>query len=257
MSEAPQRKRANQGPDASGPSAADKLKVWKVPIIILLIWGLIVGYNVAVAKGVIGEVGIGEECPGHWHSTLDVQIDGELLSYRPLASDPEVRGGASALTSASSPRAPGMHIHDDSGILHYHPSSPRCIALEDALDHLGLTVTSDSLTVSSIYPESGTYGPDSNHTVRVFYQPFDKSWREVSNTKLLDEQMANGDRMVIAVDDGSASMSSYTDNARQLTENYQPPSEDGGLGDRFVPIMAVTLLAAVALFVWNSFRQKA
>lgn len=245
-----ERKRANASVQEQA-SIGDKIKKFRVPIVILLLWLAIVGYQVAAQRGVVGDPGDG--CPGHWHHMLDVHIDGEELTF-----DPNVN-------RIFSDSAGGFHLHDDTGRVHYHPGTERCIPLEDALAFLGLDVDADGMTVSSQFhyrttaPVAGTYATNDTHELRVYHAEWDYGANErgdfqmVKNVnKLLEQQIGNGDSILITYVpkdvDGSVIDAQMADSGA-IGESYIPAKKD-----IFVPIMATTLFAGVGILVWSKFR---
>lgn len=244
-----ERKRAN----APAQSAGDKKswKAYRVPIVIVLVWLAIVGYQVGAQRGIVGDPGGG--CPGHWHYMLDVHIDDEELTF-----DPQVN-------RAFSEAREGFHIHDATGRVHMHPGTERCIEFQETTEFFGLDVAGDSLTVSSSFSYrttesvAGTYTNNDTHEVRLYHAEWDYgagdrgAWKRVSNINgFLDDQIGNGDAVLltyVAKDAPDSLIEAQQDGVGFIGDEYLPAKK--GI---FVPIMAATMFAGIGLAVWNKFR---
>ncbi len=249
MSDARERRRAQA--EASKPSAdpVGWMKQNKVPLIIGLVWLLFVGYNVAAMNGIISAESE-DGCPGHWHTRFQVYADSEYVNF---ANYPQ-------FNQLGSSDAAGYHLHNTGGsdpeIMHFHPATERCIPLDSALKHVGITVTGDSLTLNAPLREAGVYSADANNTVDVWHKPFGKDWVLVDNVgRFMDKQMQNGDRLLIY--HGSAEgVALAQESLGDLGESYEP-SGDATDPKFIIRIIAVTVLAVVALLIYRGLTNAA
>ncbi len=131
-------------------------------------------------------------CPGHWHATFAIYVDGERVPFPqpPYQLAPQ---GKMAMS---------MHMHSPSQeILHYEPVQPECLGTEDAFNRIDVDLGSDKMILDSDHengPLGGTYENDGNSTLRYFVQPKDSTLEETSWSKLKDRQLANGEKLLIA-----------------------------------------------------------
>ena len=122
MSDARDRRRERAAQESKA-HPLDVVKRYRVPLVIVLVWLAIVGYQVAAQRGIIGEPG--GRCPGHWHAMTDVYLDdGNNATSDELTFDPRVN-------QAFGDAAGGYHLHDDTGRLHMHPSDRARLQIGD------------------------------------------------------------------------------------------------------------------------------
>lgn len=180
-----QRERRRQQHASSKPKVAlnkGDLKKWTGPAILLLIVGGIVTAMVVTEQNA-------PDCPGHWHAAYSVWTDGERVPF----TNP-------AFESSDNTWAPGTHIHGNDGVYHFHPAIEKCIPMADALQHLDVDLSEDSLVLGTAHgARAGTYD---QAPVRLFHQAWgadmDDTWQEVTEfSSVLDAQPANGDGFAI------------------------------------------------------------
>ncbi len=242
MSDARERRRERAEASKQQVDVKAMLRKFMVPIIIVLISGAIIGYNVAASQGVFGE---DEGCPGHWHAGYSVW-DGDTkvdFSERTAAGNAQASPGA------------GFHIHGNDGTLHFHPAAERCIALGDALEKMDVMVTSETLTVRGETREA-----DADHEVVVYHQPWGGDWRQITNLgKFFDDQIGDGDRLVIAF---TAKNSTLTIEDRQMATtdltggNYEPTTTSGMDDEVFVRITVTAIFGVLAILIWYNLAKK-
>jgi hypothetical protein len=108
-------------------------------------------------------------CPGHWHSTFAVVVDGQRVQYgQPpynLDSPGEPAGGVMPIS---------LHMHSpDDQSLHFEPSTPSCLSVADTVRRLGTQINGDSITFTSGQSQSGTFTANATHTLRAFSSTYD------------------------------------------------------------------------------------
>ncbi len=224
-------------------------KKFRVPVVITIIWLAIVSYNVAVAQGVI-EAG-GEECPGHWHAGYSVWVEDNQLGFSERGP-----GGDAGRSPAG-----GFHIHGNDGTLHFHPGTERCIPIGDALEKLGVTVSSDTLTIDETqHVAGGTYAENATYDVVVYHKAWGGDWKEVSNVgSFMDKQLGNGDQIMVSY---HAADSPVTIEDRQAQTkslaggNYEPVEQDGVDDGVFIGITMATIFAIIAIVIWYNVASK-
>ena len=130
------------------------------------------------------------ECPGHWHSTFQVWIDGERV---PFPQPPYMLAPQGKLPLS-------MHMHSPSQeILHFEPSpKPECLGVADTFDLIDVDLGQDRIVLDGEHGMDGTYEAEGNKTLRYFLQPKDGDLREVEWSSLRDRQLANGEKLLVA-----------------------------------------------------------
>lgn len=249
MTDARERRRARAESDKPSADPGAWVKQNRVPIIIGVVWLLFVGYNVAAMNGIISAESE-DGCPGHWHSRLHVYADGAQVNF---ANYP----GFNQLGDSD---AAGFHLHNTGGsdpeIMHFHPAVERCIPLDAALEHIGIIVTSDTLTLESPLREAGTYTESGNDTVEVWHRPFGEDWVQITNVGgFMDKQLQNGDRLLVYHGDAGG-VALAQEGVGDLGQSYEPNAE--ATDPKFIiRIIAVTVLALVALMIFRGLTNAA
>lgn len=159
-------------------------KAIKPLVVVLLIVGVGTAFYVANEAQ--------PDCPGHWHATQAVFIDGSRVNFPQPPYNHQGEGG----------QLPGvMHMHQgNQEQLHFEPAAPRCRGVEDTMQLMDVNLEPGKLTLSGAHssgPHGGTYEDDGNETVRVFMQKSGEDLREVGIKSILDYQLANGEKMII------------------------------------------------------------
>jgi len=186
-----------------------------IPLIIVGFLG-IVFFNVWNWNNELRESG----CPGHWHTTFDVYVDGKKAGFpKPPYSLSGSEGGKLPLK---------MHMHqaDNGNILHYEPStSEECQGVRETFRYLDITVNERSLVFEagsnhgSVAP--GTYEVTEDKELRFFrqyanteettiggvtYDAFSsyRNWEEISMGRALDiRQLPNFSKILIVYGDAT------------------------------------------------------
>jgi hypothetical protein len=181
-------------------------KAFVPALVILLIAAVAVGFY-TTSKGA-------QDCPGHWHAAYSVVVDGKDLQF----THPNFQNPPDG--------SHDYHIHANDHILHYHPAVVRCIELEDMMKRLGVEPTDSRLVLASTHgADAGTYEANETHVVRIFHQPWEGTWQQVTWRSIKDDQLGNGDKILIyyGVDDEEAFEAARLA-VPDLPPNYQPPA---------------------------------
>lgn len=251
MSDARERRRQRHEQTAPKASVGKTLKTYRVPIVIVVIWAAIVGFNVAQAEGAIGS--IGPDCPGHWHATFDIFVDGQHVAF--------VDNPAYRITGEGGTLPLETHMHrGQDRVWHFEPSVERCIDLGDAAARVDVTWTSDSLSLSGSYHDSrgwgGTHSDGDNGTLQFWVHGWNGEWKQVTGPQLADKQAPDGEQVLILFGDlDAATVQQLQAAATPIPSNLQPHAAEGEFP--FVPVMAATLFAGLALYLWAVTTRKA
>jgi hypothetical protein len=251
MSDARDRRRERAAQESKA-HPLDVVKRYRVPLVIVLVWLAIVGYQVAAQRGIIGEPG--GRCPGHWHAMTDVYLDdGDNATSDELTFDPRVN-------QAFGDAAGGYHLHDDTGRLHMHPAAVRCIPLGDVYEFLGITLHDDRVDVdvrhNYLTPVLPSYSNNDTHELRVYHMPWNWAsqgpgeWRQVGDIEgFMGKQVGNGDKVLVtyvAKDASNATIAAQQDGIGAIGAAYTPQAKS-----IFMPIVAATIFAGLAFAVWQ------
>jgi len=146
---------------------------------VLTVVGLAVGGLVLLSQS-------GPDCPDHWHASFGLFIDGRHVRF----THPEF---------LSPPRGShDAHLHGDDGVLHYHPTPRRCVALDEMMGIVGVEPSDGRLVLAPTHgADGGTYEPSGNRTLRYFHQPYGQAWREVEWSDMRRDQLGNGDKWLM------------------------------------------------------------
>ncbi len=230
------------------------LKKFMIPIIIVAIWGSVVAFQFAPEK----------ECPGHWHAGYAVFVDGQEVPFNPNAGvyHPSANPDGQQWGDAGASPGSGFHIHGDDGLLHMHPATTRCIESEDIFKKLDVKVAASTLTLDAPHALAGTYTTNDTHEVAVYHRAWNGDWDRVNKVgSFMKDQLGNGDQILITyiMKGDTATLQAQQDAVRSLVgdPSYEPGPAAARLDDtERVNIIAVTLFAGVALFIWNKFRVR-
>lgn len=215
-------------------------KRYRVHIIIILLWAV-------ATAGIVAADKYGQDCPGHWHSTMDVWVDGQKVVLAHPKFQLEGNQGMPIST----------HMHRGSeGVWHFEPSPSRCIDFEEALGYVDIDLQSDRMVLDGAHADlgqDGTFVEGGNNTLTAYYKPYGGSWHTISSSRLNNRQLADGSSVLILYGDyNETQVQEYQDTTIPLPGNLRPA------GDKFplVPVMGVTILAVVILAVWNGMSRK-
>lgn len=161
---------------------------------------LLIGLIVAVAlAGIVYAVQQNAEtrgsCPGHWHATFAVYVDGERV---PFPQPPYLIAPQGKLPLS-------MHMHTPSQeTLHFEPAQPECLGVKDTMEYVDVDVSENKLTLSGAHEEGpfgGSYEPDGNKTLRFFVQERGGDMQESEWSSLRGRQLADGEKLLIVYGD--------------------------------------------------------
>lgn len=158
--------------------------------------------------------GVGD-CPGHWHSTFLVFMDGHRVRFdRPVFF-----------------QTPGdihdYHMHADDQVMHYHPPfRDGCTPFSHFLLRLGITLDGSSIAFNENFgANQGTYPVDPAHQLALRYAPFGEPWREVGWGELGGRQLGPGDKVLVSYGNLTGDLLEQQEAlVRDLGPDYLPPS---------------------------------
>jgi hypothetical protein len=173
----------------------------------------------ALAVGLAGAVAfvfLGDEdrdCPGHWHATFAIYVDGERVRFPQPPYSWDGEGGKLPLS---------LHMHaPDDEQLHFEPRSPRCVGVQSALELLDVRIAPGELALSGAHeggPHGDAYRDEGNRTLRVFLEPRDGTLQEAPVAGILGHQLRDGEKMLVA-------FGSYTpDQVRAMMDAIRDPA---------------------------------
>lgn len=157
---------------------------------------LLIGLIAAVAlAGIVYAVQQNAEtranCPGHWHATFAVYVDGERV---PFPQPPYLMAPQGKLPMS-------LHMHTPSQeTLHFEPTPPECLGVKDTMNYVDVGLSASKLVLDGPHEEGpfgGTYEDSGNKTLRFFTQERDGDMREESWSDLRDRQLKDGEKMLI------------------------------------------------------------
>lgn len=176
-----QRERRRQQHEKTKPSIEISKGVKKN----LIGGGIVVAVLAIILIGMASNQAAAAECPGHWHSTYTVFIDGDRVQYPPTP--------ANGWEDAGNPDAAGTHIHGNDGVYHFHPAVSRCTPMNDALAHLDTVINDDGIVLGPEHGiRAGAYSVNETHELRVFTREPHGEWEEEDDLDFLDKQPKNG-----------------------------------------------------------------
>jgi hypothetical protein len=227
----------------SGTSVA--WKRYRVHLVIVLVLAAILTAMVVNARDT-------KDCPGHWHSTMDVYVNGQRVSFKSPKYD--LNGGGSGGSMGLS-----IHMHQpDDAMLHWEPQGAiECIPFREALSKVDMELTSTQLVLDGAHEQlglSGTFKADAQHNLTAWHRVGDDgSWEKVSISKVLSSQQQRGERLLIVYgNETEAQLAPYQ--AKADGNNIQQNSEPAGVS--YVPVIGVSIMGLVALAVWHALSRK-
>lgn len=230
---------ASKGSDKAGRT----FKRYRVHAAIIVIFGAIVA--VMAVQG-----GQGPNCPGHWHSSQDVFVHGERISFNHAKFTLE--GGQGMPVSSH------LHRGDDS-MWHWEPSTAEtCVPYGDALRFVDMELGNNRLALDGAHAElgqAGTYTNGDNGTLKVEHKVGEGEWETISVGALLDRQMRADERVLIHFDNETVS-SQQLATMRSTAESHSIQSSSAGTGS-YVPAIGVGILGLVVLGAWHALSKKA
>jgi hypothetical protein len=180
------------------------------------------GVALAAAAGIGAQqlAGDPQECPGHWHSTFLVVMDGHVVHY-----------GRPVFYSAPD-GVKDFDLHADDQVMHYHPQfRDRCVPVSRFLLHLGIRPTDSGISFDENFgANAGTYRDNATHHLEVHYQAWNSTWRQVRWSDVSGLQMGPGDKLLLTY--GALTpeaVAAQKDLVRDLPDVYLPPEHRRGL----------------------------
>ncbi len=177
-----------------------------VPAIVVLIIA-------AIATGMYLNDKNASKCPGHWHATFDVYVQGgnqtHQVSYRAPQFD----------LNGQTPLRSHMHQSDGKNMFHFEQGG-LCVGIEEALGYVDTEISGSSVKLDGVHDslgQAGTYRgnvtvyiehvSDRQYTerngVRVI-QNETLEWRQHSVKSILDYQLKDGERLLVLEGDYTA-----------------------------------------------------
>lgn len=173
------------------------------------------------------------DCPGHWHSTFQVYMDGHRIPF------------ARKVFLESPSGIPNFDLHGDDQIMHYHPpiSHYRCIPLSTFMHQLGIALDDDSITFNEYFgANAGTYHNNATHELRVYYSEYNGTWNRVLWSDVSDQQMLPGAKVLISFGQWSdVELERQLASVRDLPAQYFPPGYGPRKNEDVAPPMNETL----------------
>ncbi len=234
------RQRAEQHKE--GAKSGFSFKKYRVPLVIILLWGGIVAYNVTAADNVA-------DCPGHWHSTMTLYVNGERVTF---TGNPQY-----TLEGGTMPVKTHMHRGSES-LWHFEPTSKECIKYSAALERVDMNMSPDKLVLSGSYHAEqgwgGTHTVNETHKLTAWQKPWQGNWTQISIAKLDKMQVPDGYEILIVYGDEDADGIAELQSLAQ--PNGQTPGAPTGAVFPWGPVLGISGMAFVALLVWRSFAKS-
>ncbi len=236
------RQRAEENKEST--STPFSFKKYRVPVVILILWAAIVAYNVNAAEN-------SADCPGHWHSTMTVYVNGDRVLFTPHP--------AYTLEGGTMPVKTHMHRGSES-LWHFEPTGGKeCIEFRDALRFVDMDISPSKLTLSGDYHANagwgGSFENNETHKLTAWQKPWEGEWESISISTLDKMQVPDGHEILIVYGDqddaGIAELQS------QAQPNTQTPGPTTGSVFPWGPVLGISGMAVVALMVWRSFTKSA
>lgn len=132
------------------------------------------------------------ECPGHWHLSFDLYVNGTRVSYDHAAFTLEGRQGMPVET----------HLHRGSDWQwHFEPpGQERCIPLSSALAHVDTQLAADQLVLDGTHAElgqAGTFQAGGGAVLEARHR-VSGAWATILIGDLVGRQPEGGERIVVA-----------------------------------------------------------
>ncbi len=214
----------------------------------------LLGYLVvlAAAGGAIGLTVVQAQqedpaCPGndyrHYHPGFLLMVNGTRV---PL-TDPSFYQ-----FSGSVP----FHIHADDGILHIEPGSAKsCVETSQVLRKLAMDITPGRLVLGPEHgANAGTYAddPEQGLAFKAYHKTYFGEWEEISPNRLNNRILHPGEQVLLTY--GALDEETLAAQKEQVPEPQGPFPETSF---PLVPIIGISTVAALALFLWYSFTKRA
>lgn len=241
MTDARERRRERAEENKEGFNAGSALKKIRVPLIIVLLWGA--GMAIAVATS-----DAGQECPGHWHSTLSLHVDGQRVVF--------TQNPAYTLEGGIMPISTHMHRGSE-GIWHFEPTKKGCIDYKDALARVDMQMTTDKLELKGDYHAQagwgGTHTTNETNELNAWIKEWEGSWEPIALNKLANMQVPDGAQVLVVYgNETDEAIAGFQEGATPVS---QPPGPSDAGGLPIGPLFGLSAFALVGLLVWRSFTK--
>jgi hypothetical protein len=182
LSQRDRRRQQNKSSKSKVSLPRANLKQWAMPAIFMLLVGGVVTAMVLTSVSA-------EECPGHWHSTFNVYVDDERISYDHAQYD----------LGQQTPLSYHLHQPNDA-LIHFEPPRTECIPMETFLSAVDTTIGEGIISFDGNHAslgQAGTYENDGNRTLQFFIAPTGDDWEIIGADELNERQSLDGERMLI------------------------------------------------------------
>lgn len=159
-------------------------------------WGLVVVLVVGGVVALVVRQGDAPDCPGHWHASLGVVVEGERVPFPQPPYNWEGEGGDLPFA---------MHMHrPDQEQLHFEPARPRCQGVQQTMALLDVRIEPGLLRFAGAHeqgPFGGEYRDDGEQVLRTFLEARGEGLREEPVDAILDYQLRDGEKLLVAYGD--------------------------------------------------------
>jgi hypothetical protein len=232
-------RRRERAKAAGGAGAGSAVKRFRVHIAIVLIFGAIVAVMAVNASEPA-------ECPGHWHSTMDVYVDGARISF----AHPKFTLEASGASGGSMTPAAHMHRSDD---FMTHMEG-RCVAFDEFVGYLDMDLSAERLVLDGAHEalgQAGTYSAGGNQTLQAMHRLEDGEWQPIGIGRLLDRQLVPNERVLVVYGNSSADLAPF-----QIAADQHTIQSSSARNSSLFPAVGVGLIGLVILLAWHSMSKK-
>ena len=237
-------RRRERAKASAGPDAGRTFKRYRVHLVIVLVFGTIITIMAVNASS-------GKECPGHWHSSQDVFVNGQRVAYT---------HGKYDLTSAAAnggSMSVSAHMHNTGGNdyqWHFEPPTKRCVPFDDALRAIDTELGPDSLVLDGVQSVTGTFRENATHSLRAYHRIGDGDWQDISIGRLADRQLVANERVIVVFGNSTEDVAPY----QATADGHQIEGSSGtGGNDEWVPVVGVSILGIIVLGGWHGLNRKA
>lgn len=239
-----ERRRSRQGVGSERRQLA--WRHYRAHLVILLVFGGIVTTMVVAARGA-------ESCPGHWHSTVDVFVDGKRVSY----AHPKFTLEGSAANGGS--MSGGSHMHQgEDWMWHFEAvAGTTCTELGKALRSVDTELSPGRLVLDGGHEDlnqAGTYVANDTATLRAWHRSGSGDWQTIGINALAHRQLKGDERVIVVygndTDEGIAAFQAKAEaNSMQGSTPERGPS--------YVAATGVAIMGLIVLGAWHALSRKA
>lgn len=215
---------------------------YKGHLVIFLVFAAIVTAMVVTANNA-------KPCPGHWHASQDVYVNGERMSYQHPKFTLEGRLGMPVST----------HMHDGNDAMwHFEPQAgTQCSPFREALAFVDTDISPGKLVLDGVHEDlgqAGVFTDNGTSTLRAYHRVGGEDWQSISIPSLHGRQLQPDERVLIVygneTDDQLAPFKAKADgNEIQSSSRITGPS--------YVAATGVGLIGLIVLGAWHALSKKA